>query len=174
MTVPSRPVPWPLVRLTCADYGNPTAYQIGGHRRQCNGAALGQRYSIVRFSPSTNPPSFRPPRNPSSSGAAKSLDAPCRKPITGVGACCARAADERDELAPLNVNPSGVVPPSMSIVLGFPRLGQRPKFSSASRLTAARSGSLDLSQSAASPGAAVRVLALGEPPSPRRPLIRLL
>jgi hypothetical protein len=48
------------------------------------------------------------------------------------------AAEERDELAPLNVNPSGVVPPSMSIGLGFPRLGQRPKSSSASRLTAAQ------------------------------------
>jgi hypothetical protein len=35
-------------------------------------------------------------------------------------------------------NPSGVVPPSMSIGLGFPRLGQRHKSSSASRLTAAR------------------------------------
>ena len=32
VTVPSRPVPWPLVHLTCADYGNPTAYQIGGKK----------------------------------------------------------------------------------------------------------------------------------------------
>jgi hypothetical protein len=71
-----------------------------------------------------------------------------------------RAAEQRDERAPLNVNPSGVVQPSMSIGLGFPRLGQRPKSSSASRLTAAQVRVLDLSQSAASPGAAVRVLAL--------------
>ena len=30
VTVPS--LPWPLVHLTCADYGNPTAYQIGGKK----------------------------------------------------------------------------------------------------------------------------------------------
>jgi hypothetical protein len=48
----------------------------------------------------------------------------------------------------------------MSIGLGFPRLGQRPNSSSASRLTAAQVRALDSSQSAAPPGAAVRVLAL--------------
>src|SRR5262245_28705523 len=50
----------------------------------------------------------------------------------------------------------------MSVGLGFPRLGQRPKSFSTSRLTAAQVRVLDLSQSAASPGAAVRVLALGD------------
>ena len=53
------------------------------------------RYSILAFSPSTKPTSFRPWRNPRRRSARASGDLGSRNPITGIVADCAAATDGR-------------------------------------------------------------------------------
>jgi hypothetical protein len=50
-----------------------------------------QRNSIATFLPSTSPASLSPLRNPARRLAFGSGEPECRKPMTGIVACCARA-----------------------------------------------------------------------------------
>src|SRR5262245_41829227 len=55
---------------------------------------------IVTFSPSTSPTSFRPWRNEARRLVMPSDDLLSRNPITGIAACCARAANGHAAAAP--------------------------------------------------------------------------
>jgi hypothetical protein len=59
-----------------------------------------QRNSIATLRPSTKPDCARPWRNPSSILALRSGEPVCRKPITGIATCCARAASGHAAAAP--------------------------------------------------------------------------
>jgi hypothetical protein len=48
--------------------------------------------SMVTFWPSTYPVSFKPWRNAAMKSSVPACEAACREPITGIAACCARAA----------------------------------------------------------------------------------
>jgi hypothetical protein len=61
-----------------------------------------QRYSTVTFSPSAKPASFRPRRNARRRSAFVSGEVVWRKPITGIAACCARAASGHAAVPPTN------------------------------------------------------------------------
>ena len=96
--------------------GPPVVTITAGRRRtssdaislSCSALFSAQRNSILTFSPSANPASFRPRRNAARRLTIASDDLLSRNPITGIAGCCARAAsghrrraaDQRDELAP--------------------------------------------------------------------------